>query len=217
MSSTPSPSKHTPPMAAPYEMRLLRTDAERAEAGTLVEDRLRWLTLRGLPVPMRQDVPDLYRKTGGAQHETAGLFDDGILLACLLLDSRPGLGHWGRDGDSPSLFLRHVHTRPAHPDDILRLLTLWASAHAACLGLPRVRTEALARRDLRSDPIQPVLHRLDGMGWTVRSTGKGTDGERVARLELSAESRPGLTALIDCCIPLPHQPALHSSNGRCGQ
>ncbi|MEU4659492.1 hypothetical protein AB0G32_37115 [Streptomyces sp. NPDC023723] len=214
MSGPSAPSRHTPQVAAPYQMRLLRTDAERAEAGALVEDRLRWLTLRGLPMPMRQDVPGLYRATSGAQRETAGLFEDDVLLACLIVAPGPALRHWGRDGNSPSLFLGHVHTRPAHPNDVLRLITLWASDHAARLDLPCVRAEALARRDLSSDPILPVLHRLDDMGWTVRGAGRVTDGERVARLELAAESRPGLTALIDCSVPLPRQPVLRSGGRR---
>ncbi|MFK0120136.1 hypothetical protein [Streptomyces sp. NPDC090994] len=215
MSNTTSRFKRTPPVAAPYEMRLLLTDAERTEAGALVEDRLRWLTLRGLPVPMRPDIPDVYREASSACRKTAGLFEDDVLLACLILDSDPALGHWGRDG-GPSLFLGHVHTLPAHPDDAVRLITLWASDHAARLNLPCVRAEALARRDLSIDPIRPFLDRLEDMGWTVRGTGPGTDGERVARLELAAELRPGLTSLIDCSVPLPRQPVLNGS-GRYSQ
>ncbi|GAA4782337.1 hypothetical protein [Streptomyces ziwulingensis] len=196
---------------APYEMRPLATDAEHTQAGALVEDRLRWLTLRGLPVSMRGDIPDLYRDTRAARHETAGLFEENILLACLIVDPEPHLAHWGQGGTGPSLSLRHVHTLPAHPDNIVRLVTLWASDHASRLGLPCVRAEALARADLAIDPIRPFLDRLQDMGWTIRGTGPGTDGERVARLELAAEPRPGLTALIDCS--LPRQPVLDSSKG----
>ncbi|WP_213089735.1 FxLD family lanthipeptide [Streptomyces tauricus] len=36
-----------------YEMRTLRTDAERDEAAALVQDRQRWLTMRGLSVLTR--------------------------------------------------------------------------------------------------------------------------------------------------------------------
>lgn len=41
------------PLGAVYEMRSLRTDAEREEAATLVQDRQRWLTKRILPMPVK--------------------------------------------------------------------------------------------------------------------------------------------------------------------
>ncbi|MDF3140976.1 MULTISPECIES: hypothetical protein [unclassified Streptomyces] len=125
-----------------YEMRSLRTDAARAEAAALVQDRQRWLTLRGLPVPARADVPT-------------------------------------------------------------RLITLWASDFAARLDLPHVRAEALARHPLDADPIARFLNRLTDMGWDLHGTGTGQTGERVARLELAAEHRPGLGALVDCRV---HEP-----------
>ncbi|GAB1338327.1 hypothetical protein ACE1SV_49170 [Streptomyces sp. E-15] len=40
-------------------MRTLRTDAEREETASLVQDRQRWLTMRGLPAPARADIPAL--------------------------------------------------------------------------------------------------------------------------------------------------------------
>ncbi|MBT2412070.1 hypothetical protein J7I94_16085 [Streptomyces sp. ISL-12] len=214
MRRTPSPDGRTAPVAAPYDVRLLLTDAERTEAGALVEDRLRWLGLRGLPLPVRSGGPELDRQTRRAPGEAAGLFEDDVLLACLILDPEPDLAPWGRAGSGPSLFLSRVHTLPAYPVDVLCLITLWASDHAARLGLPCVRAEAPVRRDLGSDPIRPVLDRLQDMGWAIRSTGKGTVDERVARLEIAAESRPGLTALINCGVPLPSRPVLYSS-GRC--
>jgi hypothetical protein len=181
-------------------MRTLCTDAERDEAAALVRDRQRWLTLRGLPVAARADIPALCRDP---QAEPAGLFEDGLLLACTLVQREPALG-WG---DGPCLFLGHVHTLPGHCDDTIRLITLWASDFAARLGLPHVRAEALARHPLDIDPISRFLNRLTDMGWDIRGSGPGQIDERVARLELAAEHRPGLSALVGCSVRTPRSAA----------
>lgn len=185
------------PLGAVYEMHTLRTDAEREEAAALVQDRQRWLTLRGLPVPARADVPALFRDP---QTKSVGLVEDGKLLACTVPERDPGL-RWGED---PCLFLGRVHTLPDQSADITRLMTLWASDFAARLGLPLVRAEILARHTLQAEPIAALLHRLTDMGWDVRGSGPGREGDRVARLELTAEHRPGLSALISCQAHAPH-------------
>ncbi|MFD7958433.1 hypothetical protein ACFV4X_33770 [Streptomyces ardesiacus] len=178
-------------------MRTLRTDAERAEAAALVQDRQRWLTLRGLPVPAQADVPALFRDP---HTNPAGLFEDGKLLACMIPARDPGLS-WG---EGPCLRLGHVHTLPDQPDDITRLITLWASDLAARQDLPLVRAEVLARHALQAEPIAALLRRLTDMGWDVRGSGPRREGDRVARLELAAEHRPGLNALIRCQAHTPH-------------
>ncbi|MDN3249543.1 hypothetical protein ACFW4O_33610 [Streptomyces mutabilis] len=176
---------------------MLRTDAERAEAAALVQDRQRWLTLRGLPVPAQADVPALFRDP---HTNSAGLFEDGKLLACMVPARDPGLS-WGK---GPCLRLGRVHTLPDQPDDITRLITLWASDLAARQSLPLVRAEILARHALQAEPIAALLRRLTDMGWDVRGSGPGREGDRVARLELTAEHRPGLSALISCQAHAPH-------------
>ncbi|MFJ8177713.1 hypothetical protein [Streptomyces sp. NPDC094469] len=176
-------------------MRMLGTAAEREEAAALVQDRERWLTLRGLPILARADIPALFRE---AQTASAGLFEDGRLLACLIPEHTPD--GWGQ---GPCLFLRSVHTLPGQSDDVTRLITLWASDVAARLGLPVVRAEILARQALHTEPLAHLLRRLTDMGWDVRGTGPGRDGDRVARLELPAEHRPGLRALISCHVHAP--------------
>ena len=199
----PSPAflhQHTPELPAVYEMRTLGTDAERDEAVALVQDRQRWLTMRGLPVPARADVPALFRNL---QAKPAGLFDDGLLLACLIPQRAPDLG-WGQ---GPCLFLSCVHTLPDRSDDTIQLITLWASDFAARLDLPLVRAEVLARHPLDVDPIAPFLRQLTDMGWDVRGSGTGQHEERVARLELIAEHRPGLSALIGCRVHEPQSAA----------
>ncbi|MFE9726047.1 hypothetical protein ACFYQ5_21205 [Streptomyces sp. NPDC005794] len=185
-----------------YEIRTLCTGAERKEAAALVQERHRWLTVRGLPMPARADSPALYRDP---QAWPAGLFEGGLLLACMIPQLAPDLG-WG---EGPCLYLGSVHTLPDCSDDTVRLITLWASDFAARLDVPLVRAEALARSPLDVDPIAPFLRRLTDMGWEVRDPGIGRDGERVARLELAAEHRPGLSALIGCHVHDP-QPAAGS-------
>ncbi|WP_435812022.1 hypothetical protein [Streptomyces tendae] len=179
-----------------YEMRTLCTDAERDEAAALVQDRQRWLTMHGLPVPARADIPALFRDP---QAQPAGLFEDGLLLACMIPQFEPDLG-WG---EGPCLFLGCVHTLPDRPDDTIRLITLWASDFAARIDAPLVRGEALARQPLDVDPIAPFLRRLTDMGWDVRGSGVGQHEEQVARLEFTAEHRPQLSALIGCQVHAP--------------
>lgn len=185
------------PLGVVYEVRTLRTDAERQEAAALVQDRQRWLTLRGLPVPAQTDVPALFRDP---QTKSAALVEDGKLLACMVPEHDPGLS-WG---EGPCLFLGRVHTLPDQSDDITRLMTLWASDFAARLDVPLVRAEILARHALQAEPIAALLRRLTDMGWDVRGSGPGREGDRVARLELAAEHRPGLSALISCQAHVPH-------------
>lgn len=191
--------QRTSEIPAVYEMRSLHTDAERDEAAALVQDRQRWLTMRGLPVS-RTDISALYRDP---QTRPTGLFEDGVLLACMIPQYAHSLG-WG---EGPCLVLSCVHTLPDHTDDTVRLITLWASDFAARLDLPLVRAEALARHPLGVDPIAPFLRRLTDMGWDVRGSDTGQHDERVARLELIAERRSGLGALIDCQVHEPQSPA----------
>ncbi|MFE4212261.1 hypothetical protein [Streptomyces sp. NPDC056844] len=183
-----------------YEMRTLCTAAERDEAAALVQDRQRWLTMRGLPVPARANIPALYRDQ---QTEPAGLFEDGLLLACTIPQRAPTLA-WG---EGPCLFLSNIHTLPDRSDDTARLITLWASDFAARLDLPLVRAEALARHPFDADPIAPILRRLSDMGWDIQGAGTGEHEERVARLELIAEQRSGLRALIACRVHEPQSAA----------
>ncbi|MEW1687530.1 hypothetical protein ACIQOF_26730 [Streptomyces sp. NPDC091265] len=183
-------------------MRTLTTDAERDEAAALVQDRQRWLTMRGLPVSARADVPALFRDL---QAKPAGLFEDGLLLACMIPQRAPDLG-WGQ---GPCLFLSCIHTLPDRSNDTIRLITLWASNFAARRDLPLVRAEALARHPLDVDPIAPFLRRLTDMGWNVRGSGTGQHEERIARLELIAEQRSRLSALIACRV---HEPQSSADN-----
>lgn len=196
----PSPG---PAALCVYEMRPLLTDAQRAEAGALVEDRLSWLAARGVPLPGSfEGVPALFREE---RHQSVGLFEDDVLLGCLILDREADLGHWGRHGARRGLFLGHVHTLPERPDNIVRLITLWASDYAARHNVPYVRAEVPAGHDPRVATTESLLSNLQDMGWEHRGTGTGTNGEPVTRLELRADPHLRLTPLILCTVPFPAQ------------
>ncbi|MFF5336942.1 hypothetical protein [Streptomyces sp. NPDC013181] len=122
-----------------------------------------------------------------------GLFENGLLLACMTARRVPDLG-WG---SGPCLFLDQVHMLPEQLDDAARLITLWGSDAAAREDLPLVRTEMPARGALAAEPLASRLRRLIDLGWDLRGPGPGRDGHRVARLELVAEQRSGLSVLID--------------------
>ncbi|WP_037620079.1 hypothetical protein [Streptomyces aureus] len=190
-------------------MRSLRTDAERAEAVALVEDRLGWLTRHGLPKPAGADIPELF---WSKELRTVGLFEDGLLLACMILGLEAGSGREGSAETGSRLLLHHVYTLPEHPDDIVRLITLWSSDYAARLDRPGVRAETYAPREPNTGPTRRFLDRLQEMGWTVTGTA-ALFGEHVIRLELRAEARPPLLLLIRCEVPLP-LPASSDSKGR---
>ncbi|MGW0883257.1 hypothetical protein [Streptomyces sp. NPDC002671] len=186
---------------AAYQMCPLRTSAEHAEAAALVVDRLDWLTRKGLPVPSRVDVPALFRDV---RTESVGLFEDGVLVCCLILDLDPNLRHWGIT-DASSVFLRHVYTLPGLAGiSVARVLTLWASDVAARRGRSWVRTEALlARSDLPADPVSHLIAYVSDLGWSHVGTGTSVGGERIARLQLAAEHRPALANVIDSTVPVP--------------
>ncbi|MER5440809.1 hypothetical protein [Streptomyces sp. NPDC002790] len=193
------PVPFTPARAsAIYTMRTLETAAERDEAAALVQDRQNWLVLHSLPAPAGADIPAQFRT---AQTRSAGLFEDGRMLACLIPEQSPDLA-WGQ---GPCLFLRSLYTLPGHPDDVTRLITLWASDFAARHDLPHVRAEAPTRQLRDPAPVAQLLNRLIDMGWDLYGPGCGQAGE-VARLELKAEHRSGLGALINCRVQVP-QPA----------
>ncbi|NEA46025.1 hypothetical protein [Streptomyces sp. SID10815] len=177
-------------------MRTLRTEAEREEAAVLVQDRQRWLAKRDLPVPARADVPALFRDP---QTRPTGLSEDGRLPACLIPERDPSLGR----GKGPCLVLSGVHTLPDQTDDATRLITLWASDFAARLGLPLVRSEVPVHHDPEVPHVAAFLRRLTDMGWDLHGHGSGREDDQVAHLELAAEHRSGLSALLSCRVHDP--------------
>ncbi|MEU5083024.1 MULTISPECIES: hypothetical protein [Streptomyces] len=195
----------------PYEVRPLRTSAQQAEAGTLVRDRNRWLVVRNLPcdfqAPALYTVPD-------KDTEPVGVFEDGALIGCLLLHRNPGLRHWGPRAQGPSVLISHAHSVPGAAD-VGRLMTLWATDFAARLGMPCVRAEIPIRHQDATGPEERLVRHAEHLGWERGGYGAGwcDQGQRVARVEMPAEPRPGLVHLIRCSVPLNKAAAAAAAAG----
>ncbi|MFB7776250.1 hypothetical protein [Streptomyces bauhiniae] len=207
MSTLPTATVRTPPSPAvphaPFEMRPLRTGAERAEAAALVTDRLDWLARRNPQSTGAAHVPDLFRE---APEPTAvGLYDDGRMICCMVLDRAPDTRRWGHEDRGPALLLRHVYSLPGQGGmSVARLLTMWAAEYAARSGLPWVRVEALLVGGTAT-PAEVVAHLIEyvaDLGWTSLGNATGALGERVTRLHLPADHIPTLTVALHCTVPL---------------
>ncbi|MGW4199031.1 hypothetical protein [Streptomyces sp. NPDC005004] len=199
---------------AAYEMRPLHTAAERAEAEALVTDRLAWLGRKYRPYASSAHVPGLFRET--AARMPLGMFDDGLLICCLMLGREPDTRCWGSADCGPALLLRHVYALPGQAGTgVARLLTLWATDYAARAGLPSVRVEALltSGADTPAELVARLTAYLADLGWTSTGRGIGTDGERVARLQSPAEHRPALSDIIRCAVTLPAGAAQDRGSG----
>ncbi|MGV9318249.1 hypothetical protein [Streptomyces sp. NPDC003660] len=196
----------TGPSYAAYEMRPLHTGAERAEAAALVTDRLNWLDRKYRPCDSSAShVPGLFREAA-VPVLPLGLFDDDVLICCLMLGRDPDMRCWESSDYGPALLLRHVHALPGQASTgVARLLTLWATDYAARAGLPWVRVEALltSGTDTPAELVAHLIAYLTGLGWTSVGKGVDADGERVARLRTPAERRPTLPDVIRCTVPLP--------------
>ncbi|KUN17605.1 hypothetical protein AQJ11_37725 [Streptomyces corchorusii] len=184
----------------PYEARPLSTRSQQAEASVLDLHRIGSLVLRGLPhnvqAPASYLVPD--RLT-----EPVGLFEDAALIGCLLLHRSPDLRHWGPRAHRPGLLITHAHSIPGTAG-VGRLMTLWATDFAARLGVPCVRAEIPDCHQDAPGPGQHLLRHAEDLGWEICGYGAGwcNPGQRVARVEMPAEPRPGLVHLIRCTVPL---------------
>ncbi|MFD6967870.1 hypothetical protein [Streptomyces sp. NPDC059949] len=200
---------------APYGMRPLTTAADRAVAAALVEDRARWLALRGITVPRHHVAA--YR---APRAEAVGLFEVGAdgeeqLAGCLLLhrQSQPRFGN--TESERPGLRVSLAYTAPDRGDAIGSLITLWAGDFAARTGAETVRGEAPASHTGGGQSLGRLLDHLTTSGWRITGTGHNADGERVARLEIRAEARRGLDAMVHCTVPLHAAgPALNQAGSR---
>lgn len=205
------PRAYRMPARAPYEIRPLRTGADRAAAAALVQDRALWLSERGITLPHHHLIA--YRD---GQAEAAGLFEvaaDGeelLLIGCLLLHRRPEPGTEITDAEEPWLRISLAYSAPSRSDAVGSLITLWAGDYAARTGAATVRGEAPARHPGGDATAGRLLDHLASLGWLLTGAGNGPDGERVARLELRAQACGALAEMIHCTLPLyTSRPALH--------
>ncbi|MYX27447.1 hypothetical protein GTY75_12425 [Streptomyces sp. SID8381] len=177
-----------------FEMRPITTRAEQAEARALVQDRLDWLAHRNLPAD-----PAAAGLFTDSARQRVGLYEDEVLIGCMLVDADLDLRHWRKGALGPSLLLQHVYSAPGQ-SGILRLVSLWAAHYAACVGLPCLRAEI---GPLHIGPLATLgrlLRHAQSLGWQTRGYGPGLNGDRVAYLELPAQARPGLTPLISSTV-----------------
>ncbi|MEV7157107.1 hypothetical protein AB0N77_21160 [Streptomyces misionensis] len=208
MTTTPLTAPTTPPLTgddhrathspsvgeSQYEVRVLGTDSARAEASALVENRLRWLARRGRPVPSAADAAAPFRDPHYGK--AIGLFEDDVLLGCLILNQSPDLTRWGLASTGHNSFLiRHLYTRPDHAGAIVLVLTLWASDYAARQDVPLLRAEVPARHRREENPLASFLTGLTDKGWRIRGIGPGIADDRVIQLERQ-------TAEIRCLSPI---------------
>ncbi|MFD7323952.1 hypothetical protein ACFV9D_23075 [Streptomyces sp. NPDC059875] len=179
-----------------YEMRPVVTGADHAEAVALAEDRGRWAAARG--IVLASHYADSLRDQ---ESETVGMYEDGLLIGCLVLDWRPDLQHWGTDGREPGLFVDATHSAPGRNDQVGMLITLWLADYAARSGVPHVSCEIPWWPACEEGSLALLCHLRD-LGWLILGSGSGKGGTPVSRLRLGAEARAGITALIACRVPL---------------
>ncbi|MFF5488754.1 hypothetical protein [Streptomyces virginiae] len=189
---------------APYEMRPLNTDAERAAAAALVEDRARWLADRGIAVPYHHEAA--YRD---AWAEAVGLYEENtdgeeVLVGCLLLNRQPDLRPGDADAEGPGLGISLVYTAPGRDDKVGWLITLWASDFADRINASWVHAEVPSRHTGGGNTPGRLLNHLRSIGWLITGTGLSRDGEGVTRLRMTAQDRHGLAAMVHCTVPLQH-------------
>jgi hypothetical protein len=188
-----------------YEMRLLDTDAARAEAAALIEDRTRWQRERGLGTGIGTAGMPVTRALGA---HMVGLYELGdeedSLMGCLLLRHRPNPGRPIASGPEPDLHVLQAHTAPG----IARagwMMTMWLSHYAAGAGFSGAYAEGPGR-PAGADPTR-LLDHLCHLGWQSHSAGRAADGQRVIRLWLPAAISHGCAALIRCAVPTDREDA----------
>ncbi|MEU3296731.1 hypothetical protein ABZ722_30860 [Streptomyces longwoodensis] len=172
-----------------YEMRTMRTGAERAEAAAFAEDTALLLAQRDVDLPVGQ-LADLIR----SQATVLGLHEDGGLVGCLVVHPEPDLRHWGSDGRGSGLLVSVVPPVPGCSEQAGRLLTLWLADYAARNGLEWVWWELPATS--HGEMSATLLDAVRDFGWEDLPAVRRADGEQVVRLRLRAAGRDALTAVI---------------------
>ncbi|GGY13603.1 MULTISPECIES: hypothetical protein [Streptomyces] len=184
--------------AAPYLMRPLTSDADRAEAAALVQDRQRQLITRGI------HLPDHHAAQFRVRTNSIGLYDHGPegeegLAACLLLNRRL----LDDDATGADMTLSLVYTAPDRDDQVSWLITLWAADYAARISAPWAHGETPSRHAGRDDCVGRLLHYCEeSLQWRVTGSYYDPTGNRSVRLRLIAQRMPELQHLITCSVPI---------------
>ncbi|MEU1776708.1 hypothetical protein ABZ501_27280 [Streptomyces sp. NPDC019922] len=194
----PSDSQPAAPAAASaapaYEMLPITSDAARAAATALAEDRAHLLAAQGVMVPAGSTTALL------SEPGALGLYEDGSLVGCLALRTSPDMRHWGADGRDPGTLVL-LDPATVGTTQVGRLLTMWLADHAARRRLTWVWCDVPAPRGQAEEASEWLLDHLHELGWETRSpTVLTSAGDRVVRLRLRAEARAALAAAIS----VPH-------------
>ncbi|MFF5538517.1 hypothetical protein ACFY71_39730 [Streptomyces cinerochromogenes] len=182
-----------------YEMLPVRTGAARAEAAALADDTARLLAEQGISHPVGQLV-HLIR----SQATVLGLYDDGVLVGCLIAHPDGDMRHWGPDGGDRGLLVSLVPPVPGRTEHVGRLLSLWLADYAARTAREWVWWEIPAADG--SETSTTLLDAVRDLGWEVLPAVRRTDGQQVLRLRLRAHGRDALTAVISpprTALPTP--------------
>lgn len=174
-----------------YEMLPISTGASRAEAAALAQEAALRLAEQNIDHPTSQLI-DLIR----SQADTLGLYEDGILVGCLVVPPEPDVRHWGAEGHAPGLLVSLVPPVPGGDTQGVRLLALWLADRAARSDLEWVRWEITAPADATSGASSLLTNTLHDLGWEYLSPVRRADGERVVRLRLRAETRDASAVAI---------------------
>ncbi|MFJ4151944.1 hypothetical protein ACIP10_30830 [Streptomyces galbus] len=183
-----------------YEMRTMRTGAERAEAVAFAEDTALLLAHQAVDLPVGQ-LAVLMR----SQATVIGLHEDGCLVGCLVVHPEADLRPWGRDDRGRGLLVSVVPPVPGCSEQAGRLLTLWLADYAASNGLEWVWWELPAASN--GEMSATLLDAVRGLGWEDLPAVRSADGEQVVRLRLRAAVRDALTAVISA-PDIPPTPAV---------
>jgi hypothetical protein len=181
-------------------MRPLLTERDRLAVSELVEKRASWLTERCLAPSSPGNTAALFREPWA---DAVALFEDGRPVGCLRLNRQPSLACWDHESNATSLLVSLAHTLPGHKTDLVgRLMTLWAQDFADRLDMKWVRCEVPSGQLSRDGSLPLLDHLRHACRWEFLHSRKGADGQPLALLQLPAQSRPNLSALVRCTVPL---------------
>ncbi|MBZ3908428.1 MULTISPECIES: hypothetical protein [Streptomyces] len=172
----------------------ITSDAARAAVDVLASDRAHLLAGQGVTVDTGRAAA-LLRGPGAL-----GLYEDSLLVGCLVLRTDPDVRHWGAGGHDAGLLVA-LDPATVGSTQVGRLLTLWLADHAARSGRTWVWCEVPFPSGPTAGTSQWLLTYLCDLGWEARYPAvRSPVGGRVVRLRLRAEAR----AAMATAISVPH-------------
>lgn len=184
-----------------YEMLPINSDAARAAVAVLANDRAHLLAVQGVTVDTGR-ATTLLRESGAL-----GLYEDSLLIGCLVLRTDPDVRHRGPGGHDAGLLIA-FDPATVGTTQVGRLLTLWLANHAARTRLTWVWCEVPSPSDLAAGSSVCGSAPRPGPRWPQRSPSR-TPGRprRYARRERICPCHPDQRrTLHDARAPRSLQP-----------